>query len=163
MPTNLADLPSNKPIPNARCQMKVGQSNNAFHVNSANNGAKMGDGVGGFMEIQYQATYPCLWVVRTNFIFCGVNGGWQRNDHGVYITPADADGQTHGCTTLADVYDSTTVGWIPWSGCAVFRLNAGVLYTAYVVHIYSAGGTQQFYLGPEYARIIGRVVGEGAI
>jgi hypothetical protein len=163
MPTNLGALPSDKPIPNARVQIKLPAAYGASQVSNANNGQKSGDGAGGYMQIQYQPTYTCLWVVRSNFIACGVNGGWQRMDFDIALEPADLDGQTFGCQTVTECYDSTTVGWNGWAGYAVFRLGAGTLYTAFLRHGYSSGGVQQIYYHPEYMRLIGRVVGEGAI
>ena len=165
MPANLADLPSNQPIPNARCQFKTGIWNGQTNVtNTISNIQIPDDGLGNsFMEISYTPRYPCLWVVRSNSIWCGISGGWQRVDHTIQINPADADGQVVGGQTIAEVYDNTTVGWCPFPCHAAFRLNAGIAYKAYMAFGYSSGGVQALYYGPEYLRLMGRVVGEGVI
>ena len=56
-----------------------------------------------------------------------------------------------------------TVGWISAAGRATFRLAAGVAYKCTLVTGYQSTGVSSVYLGPEYLRLTGRVVGEGVL
>jgi hypothetical protein len=154
-PTPLGVLPSDKPIPNQRCQIAIGGYEGANNWQAGDAGITMP-----YMTISYRPTYDCWWVVRSNQIATGVNGGWQRWDHSIICTPADLDGYNEA-RIVTDCYDAGTVGWCAWAGCAGFRLGAGTLYTASLVMQYSSGGIQQSYGGSQYSRIIGVAYGEG--
>jgi len=165
MPTNLGDLPTNKPLPNARCQMKRGGADATVQIGGGlvANGAILTDGAGGDMRIVYTPTYPCYWVVRGNVMTHGVDVVWSRCDFGIRITPADADGTALGVQCPMQVYGNSVVEWRSWSGSYMFKLSAGVAYTAYLTFEYSYGWYQRYHTGPNWLRITGRVVGEGVV
>ncbi len=156
-PTALGALASNKPIPHQRCQIAVGTGQNANHWQAGDAGVPMPS-----MSISYQPLLACWWIVRANQILTGVNGGWQRADLAISLSPADADGFALS-RIVSDCYDAGTVGWRAYSGIAAFRLAAGTLYTATLVFYYSSGGIQQSYDSFEYARLLGVVHGEGVV
>ena len=164
MPTNLAALPSDKPVPNGKVQIKRGLVDGSVVVNSGNYG-KIQDGAGGFLQISYTPLYPCLWVINDNIMYHGVadGQGWRRVDHSIMISPADADGRTSGYQCPIQVYDQTTVEWRTVAATATFRLNAGIAYTAYMNHTYIEKGSARYHTGPMWVRIIGRIVGEGVM
>ena len=155
MPTALGALPSNKPIPNQRVQVALGVAEAVNHWVAGDAGTGLPN-----MGISYTPTYPCWWVVRANQIVSAVNGGWNRWDYGIYLSPADLDGQFR-TYVVCDVYDSGTVGWLSYAGCASFRLAANTTYTAYLAAGFSSGGVQQTYGGSAYSRLIGVIHGEG--
>ena len=163
MPTNLAVLPSDKPITNGRCQIKRGASDVAINYNNTVPSGKLQDGAGGWMEIFYTPTYACYWVVRGNLMTHGLDGDWRRCDFGVCITPADAEGTTLGYQACMQTYPYTTVEWRTWAASYMFKLNPGVAYTAYLAWWYSSGYTQQIHFGPRWLRITGRIVSEGVL
>jgi hypothetical protein len=163
-PTNLGVLPSDLPIPNQRVQIKRGVADGAQQVsNLIAAGTKLTDGAGGFMEISYTPRYNCYWLVRSNTAWHGVSGGWQRCDHGIYISPADLDGVTLGHQQPMDCYDNTTVEWRTGANSCIFRLGAGITYTAYLGFSYSSGYYQAYLSNSQYHRILGVVLGEGEI
>ena len=163
-PTNLGALPSELPLPNQRVQIKRGQADGAQQVsNLITPGTKMTDGAGGFMEISYTPRYNCYWLVRSNTAWHGISGGWQRCDHAIYISPADLDGITMGSQHAMDLYDNTTVEWRTASCSTMFRLAAGIAYTAYLAFQYSSGYYQAYLSNKQYHRIFGVVLGEGEI
>lgn len=163
MPTNLSALPSNLPIPNGRVQFKHGQADTAPSMTQANAGQLLSDGAGGYMQIAYTPTYPCWWLVRGNVMTHGIDGAWCRCDYGIDISPADANGVTRGHQTCMQTYPNSTVEWHTYASSAMFRLNAGIAYTASLSWVYSYSNTQQYHTGPNWLRIIGRIIGEGAI
>ena len=155
MPTALGALPSNKPIPNGRVQVNLGPADAPNHWTAADAGIAL-------LGISVTPDYPCWWVIRTNMIVAGVNGGWQRWDYAITCEPADVSGL--GSTkVVCDVYDSGTVGWLAYAGLATFRLAAGTAYTSYVRSGYSSGGTQQTWAGSLYSRMVGVTHGEGVV
>jgi hypothetical protein len=162
MPTNLGVLPSDKPIPNGRVQIKRGASDAGVSLTAANVGYVLLDGQGGQMKVSYTPTYPCWWIVRGNVMTHGLDGGWMRSDFAIDISPADADGVTRGFECPMQTYGGT-IEWHTWAGSYMFKLNAGVAYSAYLIWAYSQGYTQQYHCGPAWCRITGRVVGEGAL
>lgn len=163
-PTNLGALPSELPVPNQRVQIKRGTVwQEERYSNLVAAGTKMTDGSGGNMEISYTPRYPCYWLVRANTMWHGVSGGWQRCDHGIYISPADLDGVTLGHQRPMDLYDNTVVEWRTAAASAMFRLAAGITYTAYLAFVYSSGYYQAYCPLKEYARIFGVVLGEGEV
>jgi hypothetical protein len=163
-PTNLGALPSQLPVPNQRVQRKRGAAVATGTVsNLVAAGTKLTDGAGGPMEIYYTPRYDCYWLVRSNTAWHGVSGGWQRCDHGIYISPADLDGVTLGHQHPMDCYDNTVVEWRTASGSAMFRLGAGITYTAYLGFSYSSGYYQAYLMNPGYHRIFGVVLGEGEV
>lgn len=165
MPTPLAQLPSNSPSPNGRVQIKRGAADTVVNLSAGNQGAIIPDGAGGNMQISYTPQYPCFWIIRSNIMAHGYPDGvgWRRWDHGIYITPADADGFTLGFQCPHQVYDNTTVEWRTVSGSFCFRLLAGIGYTAYLAHVYQSAGTTQIHTGHQWCRITGRIVGESAV
>ena len=165
MPTNLGVLPSDKPIPGNRIQIKRGAADIAPAVSNANNGQKYIDGGGGYMEIYYTPLYPCYWIVKSNVMAHGVadGAGWRRWDHSIYISPADADGISQGVQCPHQLYDQTTVEWRSVSATCLFRLNAGIAYTAYLATSYVSAGSAHYHTGGIWTRIIGRIVGEGTL
>jgi hypothetical protein len=162
MPTPLADLPSNKPIPNGKVQIKRGAEGSVQVSNLVPYGTRLSDGAGGSYEISYTPTYPCFWIIRANVMAVGDNGGWQRWDYRINITPADADGRTACFTAPTELYDSGTVSWRTFASGGRFRLNAGIAYTVFLTHSYSSGYYQRYHTNGQYTRLIGRIVGEGA-
>lgn len=165
-PTNLSALSSNLPIPNARVQIKRGTADAAANVNTSTpGGTGIYDANSNLMGITYTPRYPCFWVVHSNIMAHGYpdGTGWRRWDHGIYISPADADGVTLGFQCPHELYDNSTVEWRTVGGSAMFRLQAGVGYTAYLAHAYITAGTAQYHVGQQWCRIVGRIVGEGAI
>ena len=163
-PVNLGSLPSELPVPNQRVQIKRGVAAvNLTVSNLVAAGTKMTDGAGGPMEISYQPRYDCYWLVRCNSIWHGLSGGWQRCDHGIYISPADLDGVTLGHQRPMDLFDNVTVEWRTAAASHMFRLAAGITYTAYMAFVYSSGYYQEYHTGPGYTRIFGVVIGEGEV
>ena len=163
-PVNLGALPSNLPIPNQRVQIKRGTIWTEAQVsNLVASGTKLGDGSGGFMEISYTPRYPCMWLVRSNTMWHGQTGGWQRCDHALLITPADVNGVTMGHQRCMTLHDNNAVEWRTYAASAMFRLAAGITYTAYLAFWYSSGYYQAYCTLAGYHRIFGVVLGEGEI
>jgi hypothetical protein len=166
MPTNLGNLPAGQRFPNGKVQIKRGVGDASTTLNNAAAGRTISDSNGNPFQIQYTPTYPCYWIVKSNIMAHGLNdgAGWRRWDHSICITPADADGDTVGFQCPQQIYDYT--GGPEWrtSGAnANFRLNAGTLYTAYLQFTYVNAGSVSFHIGPQWCRIVGRIVGEGFI
>lgn len=161
-PVNLADLPSTKPLQNGRVQIKRGGSDVAVNYAAGNNGQKITDSAGGFMEIYYTPIYPCYWIVHSNVMTHGYpdGAGWRRWDHSIMISPADALGYTLGFQCPHQNYDNSTVEWRTVGASACFKLNPGIAYTAYMATTYISAGTVQVHTGPQWCRIVGRIVGE---
>jgi len=165
MPTNLGVLPTNQPLTNGRVQIKRGAVDNLYQPNTGTpGGSGITDGAGNLMGINYTPTYNCYWVVKSNVMAHGWNdgAGWRRWDHGIYINPADANGISLGFQCPHQLYDASIVEWRTVSGTAMFKLNGGVGYTAYLGHSYLSAGTIDVYTGPAWIRIVGRIVGEGS-
>lgn len=164
MPTNLGQLPSNVPLTNNRVQIKRGAADASVNYNTSTaQGTTILDSNGAGMQIVYRPVYPCYWIVRSNVMAHGYpdGSGWRRWDHTIRITPADADGILIGFQCPHQVYDNSTVEWRTSASTALFRLNAGTTYTAYLAHEYITKGTVQVHVGPQWCRIMGMVVGEG--
>ena len=165
-PTNLGSLPSNLPVPNQRVQIKRGAAEGTQLVsNLVAAYTKLSDGVGGVMDISYTPRYNCYWLVRSNSIWSGASasGRWDRCDHGIYITPADLNGITLGHQRPMPLYDANVVAWRTAAVSYMFRLAAGITYTASMVFLYSGGYYQQYWTGNGFHRIFGVVIGEGAV
>lgn len=162
-PTNLGVLPANTPLRNGKVQIKRGAADTVVNVSSANNGQKISDGAGGFMEIYFTPVYTCWWIVCSNIMSHGYPDGvaWRRWDHSIHITPADALGVTLGHQCPHQNYDNGTVEWRTVSSSCAFKLNPGTAYTAYLASEYTSAGTVQYHTGPLWVRIVGRIVGEG--
>jgi hypothetical protein len=162
-PTNLGNLPSNLPFPNQRVQVKRGAAVTDQSVsNLVASGTKLTDGAGGPMEIYYQPRYPCYWLVRANLI-CKARSDqaaeWRRCDFALYVSPADANGVTLGHSRPTNNYPT-----LEWRTCAfsyMFKLNAGITYTAYLAFQYSTGYWQVYHTNAPWHRIFGVVLGEG--
>jgi len=166
MPTNLGLLPSDKPAPIQRVQIKRAVGDAGYDVTSANNGQWLNDAGGGWMGIAVTPRYPCYWLVRSNVMAHGLNSGnnWRRWDHAIMITPADADGRQYGFVCPHQLFDLSLVEWRTQSGAAMFRLNAGTTYTAYLQCQYlnpNYGIT--YYAGKQFTRIVGVLLGEGVV
>lgn len=164
-PTKLGDLPSNLPFPNQRVQIKRGVGVTDQSVsNLVAAGTKLNDGAGGLMEISYQPRYPCYWLVRANIINkarSDQDSVWRRCDFGLYISPADADGITEGHARPTNNFP--TLEWRTASFSYMFKLNAGITYTAYIGFRYSSGYWQVYHTNTPWHRIFGVVLGEGEI
>lgn len=163
-PTNLSALPSNAPVPNGRVQIMRGAADASTNVNTATGGGTgITDANGKLFAITYTPKYPCFWIVHSNIMAHGYPDGvgWRRWDHGIYISPADADGIGLGFQCPMGLYDNSTVEWRTVGGSAMFRLNAGTAYTAYLAHCYLTAGTAVYHVGQQWCRIVGRIVGEG--
>ena len=166
MPTNLAALPSDKPIPNGKIQIKRGAADTSPVLGTGTaSGTKLSDGAGGFLQITYTPVYNCFWVVRSNIMAHGYpdGAGWRRWDIGIMISPADANGVTTGVQLGHQLYDNSTVEWRSVGGSYMFKLNAGVAYTAYLASMYVSAGSLRYHTGGMWARVVGRVVGEGVV
>lgn len=165
MPTNLSQLPSNLPVPGNRVQIKRGAADTLVNFNTATAaGTVVPDGAGGNMQISYTPRYQCYWIVHTNIMAHGYPDGigWRRWDHGIYCTPADADGIVLGSQCPHEVYDNTSIEWRSVGTSFKFRLLPGITYTASLTHVYLTAGTVQVHTGYIWCRIIGRIVGEGS-
>jgi hypothetical protein len=165
--TPLAQLPSTRSVPGSRLQVKRGVADSVVAVSSAvAAGTKLSDGSGGFMQISYTPLYDCYWVVRGGTIWHGgtdMAGGWQRVDQGLTITPADVNGITAAQQQAMEVYNQATIEFRSYMCSYMFKLAAGVAYTAALIFQFSGSAyTSQYHTGPNWARIIGRVTGEGA-
>jgi len=165
MPINLGDIPTNFPLRNGKIQIKRGGADVVYNVSAANNGQKIIDNAGGNMEIYYAAVTPCWWIVSSNIMAHGYPDGvtWRRWDHAIRISPADANGITLGHQCPHQVYDNSTIEWRTVAATVAFRLAAGVTYTAYLTSEYTSAGTVQIHTGPQWCRIVGRVVSEGVL
>lgn len=163
MPTNLGDLPTNVPLKNGRIQIKRGGADVGVNYSNANSGQKITDSAGGFMEIYYTPNYPCWWIVHSNVMSHGYpdGAGWRRWDHIISLSPADAFGITTGHQCPHQNYDNSTVEWRTVGSSAAFKLNPGIAYTASLLTAYCSAGTIQLHTGPQWCRIVGRIVGEG--
>src|SRR4051812_12468450 len=130
MPTTFGRLPSDKPLPNGKVQMRRGAVDGSATVSNANSGQKIIDNGGGAMEIFYSPAYPCYWVIHSNIMAHGYpdGAGWRRWDHCIMLTPADADGIQVGAQCPHQLYDNTSVEWRTVAASAMFRLDAGVAY-----------------------------------
>jgi hypothetical protein len=163
--TPLAQLPSTRSVPGSRLQVKRGAADTIVSTAAPAAPVKLSDGAGGFLQISYTPLYDCYWVVRGGTIWHGGAdmSGWQRSDQALTITPADVNGITLGQQQTMEIYNLGTVEWRSYMCSYMFKLAAGVAYTAAVVFQYSASAySSQYHTGPNYARIIGRVTGEGA-
>lgn len=158
--TNLGALASNVPVLNGLCQVKRGGADTM--QNAVVNGG-LYDGVGGDMRITFTPTAFCAWIVKANVIAHGLSDGvgWRRWDLGINITPADANGYVQGFYSPSQVYDMSTVEWRTMNAQAMFLLDPGVAYTAYLVTTSVSGGTVQYHTGPQWLRLVGRVAAEG--
>ena len=162
MPTNLGVLPASKPFPNGKIQIKRGVADVSRNYAAANNGTTIVDSNGAPFQLQYTPVYPCYWLIKVNVMANGLNDGigWRRWDHAINITPADADGNTAGVQAPCQVYDYTTVQWRTFASSVIFKLNAGITYTAYLTTASVGAGTVTVHVGPQWCRIVGRVIGE---
>lgn len=164
-PTNLGNLPSNLPFPNQRVQVKRGVAPADIAVsNQLPASSKLTDGAGGLMEIVYQPRYSCYWLVHGN-LMCKARSdqdvAWRRCDFSLCISPADALGVTVGHSRPTNNYPS-----IEWRTCSfsyMFKLNAGITYTAYLAFQYSTGYYQLYHTYKPFHRIFGVVIGEGEV
>jgi hypothetical protein len=157
-------LPSNLPVPNQRVQIKRGVTGTDQTVsNLVASGTKLVGADGGPIQISYTPTYPCYWLVRGNAMWHGTSGGWRRCDFGIRITPADLDGITLGMQCPTQCYPNNVVEWRTWATSCMFRLAAGITYTAYLSFEYSSGDYQQYSVNINYLRILGVVIGEGEV
>lgn len=164
-PTNLGALPSTEPLRNGKVQIKRGGVDASNNYSNANAGQIITDNAGGYMQISCTPVYPCWWIVHSNLMSHGYpdGSGWRRWDHQIVISPADARGITVGHQLPHQNYDNSTVEWRSVGTSVAFQLNAGILYTASLVTSYCSAGTVQVHTGPQWARILGRIVGEGVV
>jgi hypothetical protein len=165
MPTPFGALPSTEPLPNGRIQIKRGVGGDGpvnFNTGTPA-GTQFPDNAGGFMQISYMTKVPCFWIVHSCAMAHGYadGAGWRRWDHGIRITPADADGIVLGCQVPHELYDNSTVEWRTVAGSTLFRLNPNTFYTAFLSHEMCSAGTAVLYIGQIWSRIVGRIVGEG--
>lgn len=165
MPVNLGDLPLNMPLLNGKVQMKRGGADVVYNVAAGNNGQKILDNAGGNMEIFYTPRYPCWWIVHGNIMAHGYPDGvgWRRWDLSIRITPADVNGVVVGHQCPHQLYDNGTVEWRTIGSSCAFRLAAGIAYNAYLCTEYTSAGTVQLHTGPQWCRILGRIVGETVV
>lgn len=165
MPVNLADLPTDKPFPNGKVQIKRGAADTTWAVTSGTPAQKLPDGAGGFMQISYTPRYSCYWIVRGNMMAVGAVDGvaWRRLDWSIMISPADANGITEGQRGIHQVHDSNPVQWDTVGVSCAFALAPGIAYTASLWHFSVTAGTTYYHTGPAWFRIVGQIVGEGAI
>jgi hypothetical protein len=165
-PVNLGVLPSELPITNQRVQVKRGAADGVNLVsNLVAGGTKLTDSNGTPFEISYQPRYPGYWLVRSNMMWCGYSdaGRWDRCDHAIRITPADLDGRTYGHQRCMLLFYGNVVSWRTAAASAMFRLAAGITYTAYLSFEYSSGYYQQYHYGRNFSRIFGVALGEGVV
>lgn len=158
-PINLADLPSNQPAPTGLCQIKRGAGSSIGLNNQYGQGTPLTDGTSP-MQISITPQRPGWWVVRAETIWNQVDALWMYFTWYVGLSPADADGFSqawnHTCQHSAQSWQESCID-------VVFRLNAGVAYTAGMFWGYSQGYNQQYFAGVDYHFIMGEFVGEGAI
>ena len=161
MPTNFADLPTNKPIPNGKVQFKRGTSDTSPTVNTS---TAAGTVLAQTPTISTGVVeYPCLWVVRAN-VMCdagGVAGGWRRWDWGLRISPADVNGEVLGKLCCCQVHES--VAWRTYHTQHIFRLAAGTSYSCSITHERMSAVSARYHTGPLWYRIMGRMVMMGVL
>jgi hypothetical protein len=165
-PTNLGDLPSAQPAPTGQGQVKLGVTDTATNYTSAiaaGTAFRDSSGVSGGSPMQITITpqYDCWWKVFASGILNTIDAAWERADWGIDLSPADQDGYSR---SQATVYTHSTVGWNHSRVTALFRLRAGITYTASAVWISAPnGGTQQIWNGPGYFSINGHTFSEGQV
>lgn len=158
-PTNLRDLPSSQPAPTGLCQLKQGQGVGVTYSNAAQY-QTITDGAGNPMQIQITPTRPGWWVVRGETIWVANDAAWYYFTWYLSISPTDADGWSADYNHMCQ---HSYQGWMQSCIDTVWRLNAGVAYTARMNWGYSQGGSQQMYSGSTYTSLMGEFIGEGVL
>lgn len=155
-PVNLGDLPSNQPAPTGLCQIKLGQAG-GVNYSSAAQYQPIGDGAGGQMSISITPSRPGWWVVRGQTIWLALDAAWYYFCWYLNIVPTDADGWSSDYNHMCQ---HSYQGWMQSCIDTVWRLNAGVAYTARMYWGYSQAGTQQMYGAYPYTSLMGEFIGE---
>ena len=160
-PTNLADFPSNAPVPTGLCQIKRGVSNAAIRWNNTVSARPMEDGVGGPMRIAITPARPGMWLIRAECIWAMGDAVWMYWHWGVRCVPLDADGRGDDRNHCAQ---HSALGWCESVINTAYRLNAGVAYYAEMYWPNSSSGyNQDYYAGIDYQYISGEFLEDGAL
>ena len=157
-PTNLGDLSNILPIPNGAVQVKRGITDTYPQWANAQAGVIMTDGSGGPMQISVTPSMPCYWLVTACTAWAGVVAAWNRADFGIRLSPADIDGRNIQARTATATHSS--VPWRTYSGSMMWRLAAGVTYTAGLYFEY-ATATVMFSTHPQWHTLYGILLAEG--
>lgn len=164
MPTNLGALASNRPAPIARNQRGYGGwvGGTVQFYENWNGGTPLPDGAGGGFPIYATPNMPCFWVVEAQVMSIWSSGDaayYAQLHFGIRIDPADADGVV--LATYPSTCHQASIPWRTTQSSYMFRLNAGVAYTAKLTMESSSGWYQLFHQNPLYTHLNGLLVAEG--
>ena len=163
-PVNLGQLPTDQPAPLGQGQVKPGVTDGTTNYNNTSpNGYPLTDapsGGGNPMRLSLTPQYDCWWRVTALGIWTTGDAAWTRADWGIDLAPADADGYSR---TTSPVWMHSATSWEHSRCTALFRLKAGIVYTATAVWISSDGYGHQVWNGSTYWSITGHTIAEGRI
>jgi hypothetical protein len=157
-PVNLGQLPSDQPPPTGLVQSKRSAAASLNFTNAVAY-VPITDGYGAPMAISITPTRPGWWVIRAETIWLVAEANWYYATWYVNITPTDADGWVNDYNHMSK---HSAQGWQESCLDTVFKLNAGVAYTATMMFGYCNAGTWSVY-GGGFSYIQGEFVGEGAL
>lgn len=132
-------------------QRKRGQSE-AYQAIAYNNGAIIGDGAGGLMQLVYTPPVPVWWVVDGEVgIVYKTDAAYNYLYTWLHLTPGDLDGWTDAFQlgmqhNQVQAYESRFVR-------KAWRLAAGVTYTCGIILGGGSGGTWNYHSGNNYCWI----------
>lgn len=151
-PVNLADRPTNVPLPVGSVQRTFAAPNATTAFPAA--GTVLGTGT----ALQIAVTPPrrCFWVVTASLIqYC--TAGWVRNDWGLRLTPADLNGRSVvQCAMGLESggnwqFDAVETNWY---------LEANTAYVCAMV-CYIQGANCNYYQSEAHTNIFGYTIGDG--
>lgn len=129
-------------------QRKLGGAESYVAVNY-NNSATVGDGAGGLMQLTITPTQPVWWEVHAHI------GIMQKLDvayHYIYVTvlltPGDQDAVA-AARGIGIQYNGVQT-YMSYDPSRIFRLAAGVTYTAGLAIGFGSGGSWQYHAGRDY-------------
>jgi hypothetical protein len=160
-PTNLGDLPTNLPYPNGSAQVKRGAVDSyTDYTTGIAYGTVFHDGAGGQMRISVTPLYPAFWLTTAEMLWWSPDVAWSRGDFGIRLSPADLDGRGPTAMARTAVAVHHDVPWRRYSGSMMWRLAAGITYTASMTWELSSGFRQEFSTAPLWHQLTGLLVGE---
>ena len=161
-PTNLGDLSSGQPIPNGAVQVKRGVVDSyTNYTTGVAYGTVFPDGAGGLMQLRVTPTMPCYWLTSGGMLWWSPDAVWSRGDWGIRLSPADLDGRGAAAMARCAFAVNSAVPWRNYSMSMLWRLNAGITYTASMTWEYSVGYNQQFSTSPLWHQFTGLLLAEG--
>jgi hypothetical protein len=161
-PTNFGDLSNMLSLPNGAVQVKRGVVDSYTNYTSATPaGTVFPDGSGGLMQISVIPSMPCYWLTTGAMLWWSAVAVWSRGGFGIRLSPTDLDGR--GATGMGhtSIAVHSSVPWRYYNGSMMWRLAAGIAYTASLTWEYSAAQSQQFSTSPSWLQLHGLLLAEG--